>query len=68
MSNSKKYERAWAQNKVYEPHAVIVWPSPTTVAVKEYPYKEDAEAKYEEIVQMHQTVALAKIVKKHSEG
>jgi len=55
--------------KDYDPHVVVVWTSPTTVAVKEYPYREDAEEKYNEVVQAHaQKVVLAKIIKTHGEG
>ena len=55
--------------KEYAPHVIVVWTSPTTVAVKEYPYKEDAEEKYNEVVQTHaQRVVLAKIIKSHGEG
>jgi len=55
--------------KEYDPHVVIVWTSPTTVAVKEFPYGEDAEEKYNELVQLHaQKVVLAKVIKSHGEG
>jgi len=55
-------------HKTYEPHIVVVWTSDTSVAVKEYSYKEDAEEKYNQVVQMHYKVALAKVVKEHGEG
>ena len=56
-------------SKEYNPHVVIVWTGSTNVAVQEYPYKEDAEEKYNEIVQLHvRKVVLAKIVKSHGEG
>jgi hypothetical protein len=56
-------------SKTYSPHIVVVWTSDTTVVVKEYPYQEDAEEKYEELIQVHvQKITLAKVVKKHGEG
>lgn len=54
--------------KEYSPHIVVVWTSPTSVAVKEFPYREDAEAKYQELVEAHQKVTLAKVTKSHGEG
>jgi len=56
--------------KTYEPHVIVVWASPTNVAVQEFPYKEDAEEKYNEILPLRgfQKVVLAKIVRKHGEG
>jgi len=54
--------------KTYSPHIVVVWTSDTTVAVKEYHYQEDAEEKYHELVELHQRVTLAKVVKVHGEG
>jgi len=62
-------EKHSSSTKEYNPHVIIVWTSETAVAVKEYPYKEDAEEKYNEIVQLHPyKVVLAKVVKAHSEG
>jgi len=56
-------------SKEYNPHVVIVWTSPTQVAVQEYPYKEDAEEKYNDIAQLHvYKVVLAQRVKVHAEG
>lgn len=55
--------------KEYDPHVIVVWTSPNAVAVQEYPYKEDAEEKYNDVVQAHaQKVVLAKIIKSHGEG
>ena len=54
--------------KEYNPHIVVVWTSPTTVAAKEFPYQEDAEEKYHEVVELHQKVTLAKVIKSHGEG
>jgi len=55
--------------KMYEPMLVVVWTSPTAVAVKEYPFREDAEDKYNELLQAHvPKVVLAKIIKSHGEG
>jgi hypothetical protein len=61
------------EQKQYAPHVVIVWIATpgrqVTVAVQEYPYKEDAEEKYNEIVQLYaQKVVLAKVVRSHGEG
>jgi hypothetical protein len=64
--------------KEYNPHVVVVWMSSlrgsgsfaapfTTVAVKEYPFKEDAEEKYNELIHADKVV-LAKVVKSHGEG
>jgi len=58
-----------AVEKKYDPHVVIVWTSDTTVAVKEYPYKEDAEEKYHQLTETHaQKVVLAQVVRVHGEG
>ena len=58
-----------AIEKEYNPHVVVVWTSATTVAVKEYSYKEDAEEKYHQLTEMHvQKVVLAKVVRSHGEG
>lgn len=55
--------------KEYNPHIIVVWTSPSTVAVKEYPYKEDAEEKYNELLQLGAVkVVLAKTIKSHGEG
>lgn len=55
--------------KTYEPHVIVVWTSDTTVAVKEYSYKEDAVEKYNELREAHvQKVVLAKVVRSHGEG
>ena len=65
--------------KTYEPHFIIVWASTNVnidkkgtaigVAVKEFPYKEDAYEKYNELIQKGiQEIALAKLIKKHVEG
>lgn len=54
--------------KQYAPHFIIIW-SPLGVAVKEIPYKEDAYEEYNELIQKGvQTIALAKLVRKHNEG
>lgn len=56
-------------SKEYNPHVIVVWTSDTTVAVKEYSYKEDAEEKYQELVALHvQKIVLAKVVRSHGEG
>lgn len=55
-------------NKVYNPHIIVVWTSSTTVAVKEYPYQEDAEEKYRELETHVQKLVLAKVVRAHGEG
>jgi hypothetical protein len=53
----------------YDPHVVVVWPTPSTVAAQVYPCREDAEEKYNEIVQLRvQKVVLAKIIKADGEG
>lgn len=55
--------------KKYDPHVVVVWPNSSTVAVKEFSHKEEAEEKYEELVQKHAPkVVLAQVVKSHGEG
>lgn len=65
--------------KIYEPHFIIVWASVDVaidkggtkmeVAVKEFPYKEDAYEQYNELIQKGvQKIALAKLIKKHVEG
>lgn len=52
----------------YNPHVVVVWTSATTIAAQEYSCKEDAEEKYEALVQARFKVVLAKVVKAHGEG
>lgn len=57
-------------SKEYNPHIVAVWTSPDNfaVVVQEFPYKEDAETKYEEIVQRGVSkIILAKVIKVHGE-
>jgi hypothetical protein len=59
--------------KKYDPHLVVVWiherSGQETVAVKEFSYKEDAEAKYLECVDRQiPKAALAKIIRAHGEG
>jgi hypothetical protein len=57
--------------KTYEPHIVAVWISDKEVVVQEFPYKEDAIEKYQEIATRargYQKVVLAKVVRKHGEG
>lgn len=60
--------------KEYDPHLVVVWiqerSGQETVAVKEFPNKEDAEAKYQEIVGIPALVkvVLAKTIRIHGEG
>lgn len=58
--------------KKYDPHIIIVWLTEKNVAVKEFPYKEDAQAKYDEILatgtRAFWKVALVKIVRVHGEG
>ena len=54
--------------KTYEPYFIIVWAS-IGVVVKEIPYKEDAFEEYENLLQKGvQDIALAKLVRRHSEG
>lgn len=56
-------------SKEYNPHMVIVWTTAKEVAIKEFSYKEDAESKYNEIVQLNaEKVVLAKLVKSHGQG
>lgn len=61
-----------ATEKKYDPHVVIIWLTAKDVAVKEFSYKEDAQAKYDEIMatgaRSFEQVALAKIVRVHGEG
>ena len=54
--------------KQYNPHVVVVWATNAMVA-QEFPHIEDAEDKYNEIVQTHpRKVVLAKVVRAHGEG
>jgi len=60
---------AKTEPKEYNPHVIVVWTSSETIAVQEYAYKEDAEEKYNELVQTHiQKIVLAKVIKSHGEG
>ena len=56
-----------AIEKTYNPHIVVVWTS-TGVAVKEFPYEEDAVEKFNEIRSLHLKVTLAKVIRSHGEG
>ena len=57
------------KQKQYDPHVIVLWVSDTTFAVKEFPFKEDAEEKYNEVVQTRVLkVVLAKVIKMHGEG
>ena len=56
-------------SKEYNPHIIAVWTSSTIVFVKEFPFKEDAEEKYRELLEVHtQKIVMAKVVKTHGEG
>lgn len=58
-----------AVEKTYAPHIIVVWTSDTTVGAQLFPYKEDAEDKYQELVRRRvPKVVLAKVVKAHGEG
>jgi len=73
-----------AVEKKYDPHVIVVWTpclsgkmrnrkleavEDTEVAVQEYSYKEDAEEKYELLIQAGAPkVVLAKVIKAHGEG
>jgi len=58
--------------KTYEPYFIIVWVKKgelAGVAVKEIPYREDAYDEYADLLEKGvPEIALAKLVKKHSEG
>jgi len=55
------------KQKQYNPHLVVVWTLDTTITVKEYPFKEDAEKTCNEIaLTQARKVVLAKIVREMS--